>query len=332
MNYTEETVLTVQTNLENHLPHIGIDRVREEILAGLKSTQKYISPKFFYDAKGSELFEEITMLDEYYPTRTEKEILSKTINKLDLDYFNLSIIELGSGDASKVSILLNQLPTNTLASTKYFPFDISQSAIEKASSSINQKFPMVETNGIVADFVHQIDRVPKLSNRLFCFLGSTIGNFTKDEIEIFMHNIGREMKHGDSLLLGMDMTKNVEILEKAYNDSKGVTAKFNLNILNVINGLVNTNFDTKEFEHFAFYNSNKHRIEMHLKALSNIKIGPLDSSGSAIIIKKGETIHTENSHKFNANDITAIANWGGLSVEKTITDKNKWFSLVYFKK
>ena len=331
MNYTEETTLVESiSKLENYLPHIGINRVKQEIIDGLKSFPKFISPKYFYDHKGSELFEEITNLDEYYPTRTEKSILSTIVKKLNINFSNLSIIELGSGDSSKIRLLLEQIPSKYLSTINYFPFDISQSAIEKASQDLQVLFPTINTTGIVADFIHQIDKVPKVKNRLFCFFGSTIGNLTKNEIHEFMISLGAEMSDGDSLLLGMDLVKDISILEKAYNDAKGITAEFNKNVLSVINKLANLNFNESDFEHVVFYNREKNRIEMHLKALDNLEV--LSSNGNEIIrFKKGETIHTENSHKFNLDDIKTVGSWAGLNVEQVITDNNKWFSLVHYK-
>ena len=332
MNYTKETIITdVNSNLENHLPSIGIEKVEDDILKGLRSYPKYISPKYFYDNKGSELFEEITKLDEYYPTRTEKSIISTIVNKLNLDFFDISIIELGSGDASKIRILISQIPEKYLETIKYYPIDISQSAIEKSSEILADEFPMIGINGIVADFIHQKIMVPKIGNRLFCFFGSTIGNMNISEIEKFMKLIGSEMDGGDSLLLGMDMVKDLDILERAYNDEKQITAEFNINILNVINNLVGTNFKSEEFEHLAFYNKENERIEMHLKAMNDMII-TFNSGIKEIHIKKGETIHTENSHKFNEQSIDNFGLWAGLKTEEIYTDDNRWFSLVHYKK
>ncbi|MDA3860163.1 MAG: L-histidine N(alpha)-methyltransferase [Melioribacteraceae bacterium] len=332
MNYTEQTINTdVVTNLENHLPQLGIEKVEDEILKGLKENPKYISPKFFYDPRGSELFEEITELDEYYPTRTEKSIIQTIGQKLDLDFSNMSIIELGSGDASKIRLLISQIPENDLAGIKYYPIDISQSAIEKSSEILAEEFPSIVINGIVADYIHQKSWVPESGNRLFCFFGSTIGNMNISEIEEFLKLIGSEMESGDCLLLGMDMVKDIEVLEKAYNDSKYITAKFNLNILNVVNNLVGTNFNSADFEHLAFYDREKERIEMHLKAKNDMIITS-NSGKDGIYIKTGETIHTENSHKFSEESISKFGSWAGLNVEKILTDDNHWFSLVHYRK
>lgn len=332
MNYHEtETRIPESVSIDNHLPKIGINKVQKEITAGLQAFPKYISSKFFYDQRGSELFEKITQLDEYYPTRTEKSILSTIGQDLNLDYTNLSIIELGSGDHSKISLLLQQIPEDKLPAIKYFPVDISQSAIEMSSASLATDFPMIKVQGIVADFLHQLDLIPKTGKKLFCFFGSTIGNLNIAEIRQFMKLLGKEMQQDESFLLGMDMVKDTSILEKAYNDDKQITAEFNRNILNVINKLANTNFNPSEFDHLAFYNENFNRIEMHLIAKADMIIN-VKSTDSTILIKKGEAIHTENSHKFNQDIIRTMGYWGGLDTERIFSDDNNWFSLVHYKK
>lgn len=332
MNYVkqENSIREEDSGLVNHLPDIGMKKIQEEIFTGLRSEQKYISSKFFYDKKGSELFESITGLDEYYPTRTEKKILSTIGQELKLDFSELSIVELGSGDPSKIRLLLQQIPKSKLYTLQYFPVDISQSAIEDASKKLICEFPTININGIVADFILQPNRVPKPGRRLFCFFGSTIGNLTMDEIEKFMKRLGAEMQEGDSLLLGLDMVKDTSILEKAYNDEQQITADFNKNILNVINVLADTDFDPDAFEHRSFYNKEEERIEMHLEAKRDA-IVTLGSEAGKIYIKKGETIHTENSHKFRKDHIETIGLWGGLSIEKIFTDNYQWFSLVHYR-
>ena len=332
INHTKEETLTKGgIKLVNYLPDNRIKKIKEEIFNGLKAFPKYISPKFFYDERGSELFEAITKLDEYYLTRTEKKILSTIGKELNLDFSELCIIEFGSGDSSKISLLLSQVPENKLSTIKYYPVDISQSAIERASEKLADEFPMIRINGVIADFRHPLNMIPRSGKKLFCFFGSTIGNLNKTEIKKFMNLLGKEMQVGDSLLLGMDMVKDPAVLEKAYNDDQQITADFNKNILNVINNLANTNFEPADFEHLAFYNEEKKRIEIHLKARKDMVI-TFDSEADKIYIKKGETIHTENSHKFNKDNIKTMGFWAGLDTKKIFTDNNQWFSLVHYKK
>ena len=179
--------------------------------------------------------------------------------------------------------------------------------------------------------MHQLNIMPKAESRIFCFFGSTIGNFNASEVKSFMTLLGNEMKKGDSLLMGMDMIKDISVVEKAYNDSRNITAAFNKNILNVINSLINSNFNTSNFEHYAFYNKDLNRIEMHLKAKKSMIIS-INNQEDFIEIRKGETIHTENSHKFNHESINTIGNWADLSTKLIVEDDNKWFSLVHYVK
>lgn len=318
-------------DMVNYLPGIGDERVRAEILGGLQASPKYILPKYFYDEAGSALFEAITGLDEYYPTRTEKKILSTIANKLNLDFSGLSIIELGSGDSSKISILLRQIPESELSTMDYYPVDISKSAIEQASKILADEFPMIGIHGIVADFMHQIDVIPAIERQLFCFFGSTIGNLDRPGLMGFMEDLGKCMRAGDSLLLGMDMVKDPAVLERAYNDEQQLTAAFNRNIINVINSLLGTTLDPTGFDHLAVYNKKEKRIEMYLKAVKDMVID-LDSGGNPIHIRKGEKIHTENSHKFDTKDIEIMGSWAGLDIEEVFQDDNHWFSMVFYKK
>ena len=251
----------MRAKIINKLKEIDSGKVKEEILEGLTSQPRYISPKYFYNAGGSELFESITELEEYYPTRTEKAILSGIGSRLELDFNDLNIVELGSGDPSKIRLLLQQIPSEKQATLHYYPVDISHSALEGSMRQLTEEFPEIRVTGIVADFMQQFDKIPKNKNRLFCFLGSTIGNFNPEERISFMQNLGNEMKAGDHLLLGLDMVKDPQVLHRAYNDGKQVTAAFNKNILNVVNGIIDTSFDSTDFEHLAFYNETVHFIE-----------------------------------------------------------------------
>jgi L-histidine N-alpha-methyltransferase len=332
MNYSEkETKSYAETKILNYLPEIGLESVQEEIYRGLVSQPKSISPKFFYDEKGSELFEQITHLSEYYPTRAEKSILTNLISLSKLNLLNFNIIELGSGDASKIGLLLEQLPSEVLSTISYFPVDISKSAIKKSIPQLKRKFNLKNITGVVTDFIHKPEVLPKGEKNLFCFFGSTIGNLTPVESKEFMMQLGEEMNSGDYLLLGMDMVKDFTVLENAYNDALGITSEFNKNILNVVNTLINSDFDTADFIHLAFFNSNKNRIEMHLKAIKDVEV-QIKTFKETLTIKKDETIHTENSHKFTDEDIYRFADYASLSIEKILKDRSNFFSLVLYRK
>ncbi|MCG8520892.1 MAG: L-histidine N(alpha)-methyltransferase, partial [Pseudomonadales bacterium] len=240
MNFNETGIFQKQkVRIKNLLPDIGIDQARKEIIEGLTSDQPKISSKYFYDEKGSVLFEEITKLEEYYPTETEKSILKRIAPDLMNRNSSLEIIELGSGDCSKISILLNAIDRLTLENVNYIPVDFSRSAIESSANQLTKKFPEMEISGYVADFIHQLDLIPHSEKpRIICFLGSTIGNFAKNEAKEILQNLSKGMLKGDSLLVGFDLVKPKRILHSAYNDSKGVTEKFNKNILNVVNEII----------------------------------------------------------------------------------------------
>lgn len=300
-----------------------------EIYQGLTKRQKQISSRFFYNDRGSELFEEITKLPEYYPTRTEKQILQKNASAIVGKFEQLEIIELGSGDCSKISILLDTIPKDKISHVNYIPVDVSEAAILKSTDMLSCKYPELKIHGLLADFMKHLDSLPGNSHRLICFFGSTLGNLTRKQANEFLLNLKNFMKPGDSLLLGLDRVKKTEILHKAYNDNQGVTAKFNKNILNVLNEITGTNFDTSDFEHLAFYNQKENRIEMHLKALNTVVVNS-NFFPNPISTLKGETIHTENSHKFTMLDIEEFAKLTGFKVENTYSDRRKWFTLAQF--
>ncbi|MFO7888741.1 MAG: L-histidine N(alpha)-methyltransferase [bacterium] len=313
--------------IKNFLPGKSLNGHREKILQGLTSNRKHISSIFFYDDYGSKIFEKITELPEYYLPQKEIIILKQISSELKNNLHNTDIVELGSGDCSKITILLESINSNHRNTIRYLPFDVCQEAIEKSSKILLEKFPPINIQGIIADFFTQLDKIPGKRKRLFCFFGSTIGNFTREKAKEFISNLSDAMKPGETLLLSFDMVKDKDILEKAYNDSKNVTAQFNLNILKVANKHAKTDFNPDDFQHLAFYNRTCSRIEMHLKAKKDLEISSpyLDKS---INIKRGESIHTENSHKFTEEKIKNLADFGQLKIKKIFTDDNKWFSVA----
>jgi L-histidine N-alpha-methyltransferase len=309
------------------LPKTGDHELEKNIFAGLTSFSKKISSVFFYDAKGSKLFEEITKLSEYYLTRTEVTLLKEAAPQIADKLRNVDIVEFGSGDCTKISILLDTIPGEFIDTVCYVQVDVSIDAVEKSSNILLNKFSGIRIHGIVADFISQLDVISKDTKKVFCFLGSTIGNFSMEEAMQFLVDLSEIMHSGDLLLLGFDMVKSKEVLEEAYNDSRHVTERFNKNILNVVNSHIGTDFDPDAFEHIAFYNERFSRIEMHLKAINDLEVS-CPSLPTTISIKKGETIHTENSYKFTDENIKSLASGAGLEIQNIFTDKNKWFSLV----
>jgi len=330
-NLQEKNIIKTSFQIQNLFQQIDKESLKKEILQGLQQKHKSIAPKFFYNARGSELFEAITHLKEYYPTRAEKSIIAELYSKLNFDFTDANIIELGSGDASKISLLLEQIPIEILKTIRYFPIDISAAAIEKSAKKLQDAYPLKSINGIVADFFKQLDFIPEKGKNFICFFGSTIGNFNPVEQQYFLQALSSQMKNDDVLLLGLDTVKNNDILENAYNDEAGVTADFNKNILLVINELIEANFNLEDFEHFAFYNQQEKRIEMHLKALKDVEIS-ISNYNQPIYIKKGESIHTENSYKFSLNDLNTLAESSSLKVVNLFNATENLFSLAVLKK
>ncbi len=303
----------------------------KEILQGLQVPKKYLSSRFFYDSTGSELFEQITHLPEYYPYKTEKELLHEIAPAILTSGNNKDIVELGSGDCSKISILFNAIDPAFLSSYNYFPIDISETALKKSAEILKRQYPALTISPVKADFMKPVDALPgNDGTRLVLFFGSTIGNLTHEQALRFFTKIKRWMSPGDQFLVGFDRMKSVDVLEKAYNDSQGITAGFNKNILTVVNQHLQSNFDEADFEHHAFFNAAELRIEMHLKAIKELQINT-PFSVHPIVMKKGETIHTENSHKFTEQKIMELADKSGLQIEKVFSDKNQYFSLAQFK-
>jgi L-histidine N-alpha-methyltransferase len=290
-----------------------------------------ISSVYFYDEVGSQLFEEITRLPEYYLTRTEIPLLKKAASALSDTLRDVAIVEFGSGSCTKISLLLDAVPEKYRDTLCYIPFDVSSEAVEKSSHILSMKYPGIKIQGIVGDFMSQLDVIPKESKKVMCFLGSTIGNLPLEKAQRFLIDLSTFMTSGDLLLLGFDMVKSIEILEKAYNDSQNITEKFNKNILHVVNSHINSDFEPDNFDHVAFFNEKRSRIEMHLQAREDLEIVCPDSSAK-VVMKKGETIHTESSYKFTEGNITNLAQGAGLQIQKQYTDKNNWFSLVVLEK
>ena len=315
----------------NYLSQIDKITQADEIIKGLQHpVQKYILPKYFYDKTGSELYEQITGLEAYYPYRTEKSILENIAKNVDFQHYN-SIVELGSGDASKISLVLQQMDAGKLQQMTYYPADISLDAIKNAIDTLQKRFRLKEITGLAMDFNQQLSFLPKTKKRLICFFGSTIGNMDIDNRNKFLVDLSREMSPGDGLLLGIDLVKNIDTLEAAYNDAQGITAKFNLNVLNVANRMAGFNFNTEDFRHRAFYNREKRRIEMHLYAVKDLLIEN-HIFGNNIVLKKGESIHTENSYKFVLDDILHWARITNLHISNIMTDKGTLFALIYLTK
>jgi L-histidine N-alpha-methyltransferase len=301
--------------------------IADDIRKGLTSPQKTIPSKYFYDARGSKLFEDICRLPEYYLTRVELSILRTIAPTFAQTFRHIDLVELGSGADIKIRTLLDGIARETMVTLRYIPVDISESAVINTLNSLLAHHPELKVLGIVADFTSQLDVIPDHRPSIFCFLGSTIGNFDREEALSFLRNVAGAMKPGDRFLIGFDMVKSREILEAAYNDSKGVTAEFNKNILNVVNRSLNGDFDPSCFDHMAFYNEKHQQIEMHLKAHCNFSVR-LNDLDLELYFRAGDTIHTEISKKFTREEIEDLAFHAGLRIANWYADSNGWFSVV----
>lgn len=324
------TVINHQVTISNFLRKESKESLITEIYNDLTSRKRSIASKFFYDDIGSSLFEEITTLYEYYPARTEKSILRHIAPEVLKDVEGLDIIELGSGDCSKISILLDAIPANKISKIHYIPVDVSEAAILKSADLLSYNYPGLPIHGLVADFIKHLSGLPGIRKRLICFFGSTIGNLGNSEACQFLSNIRKLMRPGDCLLVGFDLVKDQQILEAAYNDDQGITAAFNKNILEVINRIAGTNFDPDLFEHIAFYNPGKSRIEMHLRAIQEMVVESRHFP-QIIHLEKGDAIHTENSHKYTTKDILGFGTVTGLHLDEVYTDAQQWFGLGLFR-
>jgi dimethylhistidine N-methyltransferase len=299
----------------------------KDVIDGLISNQKFLSSKYFYDERGSDLFEQICELDEYYPTDSEISIMKSDIDEIaDVLGPHVQLIELGSGSSMKTRLLLEHCEDLIM----YVPVDISGTFLQLTAETLRTDYPDLDIRPVAADYTtaFEIPVSTRSAKRVIYFPGSTIGNFTRDKAAQFLKKLSTILGPGDGLLIGVDLKKEVGVLEAAYNDSKGVTAEFNKNILARINRELGANFDLGRFRHRAFYNANEGRIEMHLESQIDQVV---QINGTQVEFEKGETIHTENSHKYSIEEFKEIA---GESFHrlKTWTDDRDYFSVHYFER
>jgi dimethylhistidine N-methyltransferase len=300
---------------------------RQDVIRGLDRPQKELPAKYLYDERGSQLFDQICELEEYYLTRCELSILRShaqaIVARLVGNGGGVHVIEYGSGSSLKTRVLLDHLPRST---TTYVPVDISREHLQRSADDIRAAYPDLKVEPVCADFTRPFSLPSVGQRRVVYFSGSTIGNFTWQAARNLLGGIAHLIGEHGALLIGVDLKKEKKILERAYNDSRGVTAAFNLNVLSHINRELEADFDLSGFRHRAFYNAEKGRIEMHLVSLHEQEVRV---DGRTFAFQVGETIHTENSHKFSLEDFRDLACSTGLSVEQVWTDSDQLFSLQY---
>lgn len=304
----------------------SITEEQQAILDSLMSEQKSINPKYFYNHQGSKLFEKITQLEEYYPTRTELSILESKAKEI-AQFINADsiIIEPGAGNCTKIEYLLEDIHPNV-----YVPQDVSEEFLQKSAARLSERYPWLEVHPIVSDFSDPIelpDIYQHFAKHVF-YPGSTIGNFEREDAINFLRQMHELVGSNGGVLLGVDLHKDNEILHAAYNDEQGVTAEFNLNTLRHINQILDADIDINQFEHHALYNSKQQRIEMYLRSKS---VQSYDILGQSVEIEEGELIHTEHSYKYTLDGIAALANKSGFTLQKSWLDEEELFSVSYLK-
>ena len=304
----------------------------QELSFSLNQKQKAIPPKFFYDKKGSQLFEEICKLPEYYLTRTEISILTQLYDKLP-SYLNgdFRLVELGSGSSKKTRILISILE-RLHKRIEYFPIDISN-ILKESSTVLLDNYENLHMTGIIDSYESGLEFIKNYDDRknLIVFLGSSFGNFDYEHALKFLRKMNYSMKKDDLFLIGLDLVKDNAMLERAYNDSQGVTARFNLNILSRINSELDSNFNVNKFVHHAFYNENQNRVEIYLRSLEN-QIVKIPKAGMILQIKQDELIHTENSHKYTIPKIKEMLSMTGFRIRDIWYDERQHYCLVLFSK
>ncbi|MFL5606973.1 MAG: L-histidine N(alpha)-methyltransferase [Gemmatimonadaceae bacterium] len=299
-------------------------RMLADVRHGLRAPQKELPPTYFYDAYGSRLFDEITRLPEYYPTRAERALLVARAKEIVELADPRALAELGAGTADKSRILLRALTETHVA--QYLPIDVDGETLRATADSLRREFPTLEVDPIVADMRDDVRATGARHPLLYAFLGSTIGNFAPDDAAALLRRIRESLRPTDRLLLGVDLVKDVATLEAAYNDARGVTAEFNRNVLRVLNRDLGANFDLSAFAHRAFYDSTLRRIEMHLVARSAQCV---HIPGVGIVsIDAGESIRTEISCKYDVESVRALLAASGFTLARWMTDATRQFALA----
>ncbi len=313
-------------SVSNHLAEdSAYHALRRDVFDGLRSSPKSLPPKWFYDSVGSELFDQITRLPEYYPTRAEAEILSARSAEIASATGADTLVELGSGTSAKTRMLLDALCERG-SLRRFVPFDVDASMLRSAAVAVQTEYPNIEIAAVCGDFEEHLTEIPSDGRRLFAFLGSTIGNLTPGPRAQFLAALADVLRPGDSLLLGTDLVKDTDRLIRAYDDAAGVTARFNRNVLAVINRELDADFDLDAYAHVARWNAGAERIEMWLRAETpqRVRIGALDMT---VEFGAGEEMLTEVSCKFRIEAVAAELAAAGLRRTRWWTDDGGDFAL-----
>jgi L-histidine N-alpha-methyltransferase len=308
--------------------HLGSNKRQElvdDVRAGLTRTPKELPPRWFYDDRGSELFEQITELPEYYQTRTEAAILRSRAAEIIDRTRPGAIVELGAGASTKTRLLLE--PAHRDGLQVFVPFDVSDGIVQRAARELLREFPGLVVHAVIGDFAHHLKEIPRLGRQLIVFLGSTIGNFFPDQRQEFLSAMRALMQPGDAFLLGVDLVKDQRELVAAYDDAQGVTAAFNRNVLAVINRELDAGFDLHAFEHVASYDAQQDWIEMHLRSLADQTV-PIPGAELTVNFAQGELMRTEISAKFTRQKVEDCFAQVGLRMDAWYTDERQRFGLA----
>lgn len=301
-------------------------QLESDLVAGLAETPKRIPSKYFYDARGSRLFEEITRLPEYYLTRSELEILGEIAPSLSRAVQPREITEVGSGSSRKTRVLLEAMHEQA-DGDRYSPLDVSEDAIRSAAEDLLADYPWLRVHGFVGDFEQDLHALPRHGTRLVAFLGSTLGNMEEDGRVRFLSDVAAALGEDDRFLLGADLVKDPEVLEAAYDDGQGVTAEFNKNVLHVINRELGTDIPVEAFEHVARWVPEEERVEMHLRALRPVTVR-VGEDGFTARLAEHEEVMTEISCKFTRRRLEQECAVAGLSLEEWHSDPADGYALA----
>jgi L-histidine N-alpha-methyltransferase len=307
-------------------PSHTVERMADEVRAGLAGSPPSLPCKYFYDEAGMRLFEEITELPEYYLTRTEHAILEREAAGIVARVRPRELVEIGSGTSPKLRLLLDAAASAGLLRSCVL-LDISAPALARSAAALRARYAGLRTRAVVADFQEGFDGLGPGGGRLACFLGSTIGNLHPDEIAPFLRALRAHLSEGDGLLLGLDLVKDRARLEAAYNDAAGVTARFNLNLLQVMNDRLDADFDLDAFEHVAFYDEERAWIEMRLRARRGTR-ARLAAAGLELTLARGDELRTEISCKFTRASLEARLEGAGLRLDAWLSDPERLFALA----
>lgn len=315
------------TKVDVHLTREDLAQaLRGDVRRGLTASPKELPPKWFYDDRGSELFDEITRLPEYYPTRCERDILVRRASDIARITDASSLVELGSGTSDKTRLLLRALSAHG-SLRRFVPFDVSEGILRWSAELLNDEYPDLDIHAVVGDFERHLYALPDGDNRVIALLGSTIGNFAPASRASFWTALRDTMHDGDFLLVGFDLVKDVRRLEAAYNDSRGVTAAFNRNVLSVLNRELEADFDLGSFEHHAFFDPGAEWVEMRLRSTraQRVRVDALDLD---VVFAQGEEMRTEISAKFRREGVDAELATVGLRIAEWWTDHGDDFALA----